>query len=180
MTEYSYQRIAASFHQRIDAIANAVDSMAPGLAAAASLLSQAVLEDRKILISACEEDAVLAELVATVLRTPIEPGPALPALALRSDSHEGDPTLWRNLRTLSRDGDVLLCIDSGAGATLARKYVEFAEKRNLIAIVLSEKLEISGGTCIALNVEHPDLRRELILMASHCLRDQTKQVLLGE
>lgn len=180
MTDQSYARIAASFHRRIDTIASAVDSMAPGLEAATTLLTQAVLEDRKVLVCGCKEDATLAAHVAAILRTPQEPGPALPALAFSSDVEDGDDQLWRDLRTISRDGDILLCIDSHRGAALAHRGIEFAKTRNLVTIAMSEKLRIDDIACIELHAEDSDLRSELILMASHCLQEQIKQILLGE
>ncbi|WOJ94965.1 phosphoheptose isomerase [Congregibacter variabilis] len=180
MTDQSYESIAASFHRRIDAIAGAVDSMAPGLEAATTLLTQAVLEDRKVLVCGCKEDATLAAHVAAILRTPPEPGPALPALAFCSDIEGGGDQMWRDLRTLSRDGDILLCIDSRPGAALAYRAVEFAEKRNLVTIAMSETVRVDGVTCIELHTEDSDLRSELILMSSHCLQEQIKQILLGE
>jgi len=180
MNEPIYERTAASFHRRIDAIASAVDLMAPGLETAASLFTQALLEDRKILVCGCAEDATLAAHVAAVLRTPQEPGPSLPALAFSSSSPSGDTELWRDLRTLSRDGDVLLCLDSHPGAALAKSCITFAQKRNLTAITLSENTGIENIACIALQAEEQVLRSELILMASHCLKEQVKQVLVGE
>jgi hypothetical protein len=45
---------------------------------------------------------------------------------------------------------------------------------------MSEKLSINGIACIELQAKDPDLRSELILMASHCLQEEIKQTLLGE
>lgn len=180
MTDEHYDRTAASFHRRIETIANAVDSMAPGLAAATSLLAQAILDDRKVLVCACGRDATLAAHIAAVLRTPLESGPPLPAIALCSDSVEGDTQLWRDLRTLSRDGDILLCIDSGPGAAIAQKFIQFAGTRNLVTVAMSENLEIDGGSCIEIHAADADQRSELALMASHCLREHIKQLLVGE
>jgi phosphoheptose isomerase len=177
----NYDRIAGAFHRRIDSIAGAVDAMAPGIDSAAQLLTQAVLEDRKILICGCAGDAGIATHVAATLRTPGDAGPALPTLAFTSDEAPSDHSqLWRDLRTLSRDGDVLLCIDSSAGAQLARRSVHFAVQRNLVAIAVSEPLDGIAGTRITLQAENPALRSELILMACHCLQEQIKLVMLGE
>jgi DnaA initiator-associating protein len=180
MTDQAYERIAASFHRRIDAIASAVDSMAGGLEVATSLLTQAVLEDRKVLVCGCEEDARLAAQVAAAFRTPQGSGPALPALAFCSDTPNGDEQLWRDLKTLSRDGDILLCIDTHAGAEFAQYCVKFADQRNLVTIAMSEDLGLDGITCIALSAHEQHLRSELTLMASHCLQEQIKHILVGE
>ncbi|MDP5055092.1 MAG: phosphoheptose isomerase, partial [Congregibacter sp.] len=147
---------------------------------ATSLLTQAVLEDRKILVCGCEADARLAAHVAAGFRTPEGSGPALPALAFCSDTPSGDTQLWRDLKTLSRDGDILLCIDTHAGAEFAQYCVKFADQRNLVAISMSEDLGLEGIACIVLPVNEQDLRSELILMASHCLQEQIKHILVGE
>jgi phosphoheptose isomerase len=177
----NYDRIAGAFHRRIDCIAGAVDAMAPGIDSAAQLLTQAVLEDRKILVCACAGDAGLATHVAKTLRASGDAGPALPALAFTSDEAPGDHSqLWRDLRTLSRDGDVLLCLDSSTGAELARRSVQFALQRNLVAVAVSDTLDGVAGTHITLRAETRALRSELMLMACHCLQEQIKHVMLGE
>lgn len=181
MTDDSYDRIATSFHRRIDNIASAVDTMAPGLGAAASLLTQAVLEDRKILVCGCGEDATLAAHIAAVFRTPIDSGPTLPALAFYADHPlSEDASLWRDMRTISRDGDVLMCVDSLKDAPMARQCISFAAKRNLVAIALSENPGVDGAICLDMRVADRNLRSELLLMATHCLQEQIKQFLLGE
>jgi DnaA initiator-associating protein len=102
-------------------------------------------------------------------------------LSCTSDEPADDHSLlWRDLRTLSRDGDVLLCLDSVAGAPLARRAVNFALQRNLVVIAVSENPEQAGGVNIDLQAETQALRSELILMACHCLQEQIKHAMLGE
>ena len=96
-----YTRIADSFHRRIEAIAGAVDVMAPGIENAARLLTRAALEDRRIFVSGAGSDAALAEFLARSLREGDEAGPPLPALAV-SCSGTPEAGLWRDLRALAR------------------------------------------------------------------------------
>lgn len=185
----SYERIALAFHQRIDCIAGAVDALAPGLEAASATVVQTLLNDGKILIVACEGDAALANYLASSLRSSELAGPPLPALplvcdqlpdnaleALPNKEHE----LWTALKTLSRDGDVVLCLDSSEQAFLAKACSRIAVERNLISISMSEPDKDCQGLNIALQAESTHLRRELMLMASHCLGDQIQCILLGE
>ncbi len=176
----SYQRTASAFHARIDCIAAAVDTLAPGIELASQLLTQAVLEDRKLLVCASGEDSALAQLLTRLLRDPEDGGPPLPAIALEASAPvDAGAVLWRDLRTLSRDGDVLICIDTSPGATLALQASDFAEQRNLNALLLSEE-QIKANYCIPLPAETRELRRELLLMVFHSLMQEIRQLLLGE
>lgn len=175
-----YDQIAADFHRRIDCIAGAVDHLAPALEQAAELLARAVLEDRKILVCACGPDTGLGTHLAALLRTG-DQGPAMPALALGDATIAGEGTaLWRDLRTLSRDGDVLLCLDTNADAPLATQCAEFAHQRNLLAVSLSHGGIATGGLTIPLIAADEELRKELALMAAHSLRNQVWNHLLGD
>jgi len=177
----SYDRIAGGFHQRIECIAGAVDALAPGVEQAAAMLTDAVLADRKILVLGTGCDAGLAQTLAESLRGGEAGAPALPALALaRDDSAGGESLLWRDLRMLARDGDVLLCLDSGRDATLAVAGARVAEERRLALITVASRHEQVTGAQIGLLASDGVLRRELLLMACHCLQDEIRHTLLGE
>ncbi|MFK7829173.1 MAG: phosphoheptose isomerase [Congregibacter sp.] len=177
----NYDQIAQTFHQRIDCIAGAVDELAPGLEAAAECIMKAVLDDRKVLVVGCGQDAALANYVATTLRSPTNGSPPLPAVPLVSD-RAPDPhdEMWIALKTLSRDGDVVLCMDSSDQAPLAHFCARFASARNLTAVLLSESMEENAGLTVALRAENAMLRRELMLMACHSLAEQIRHSMLGE
>lgn len=174
----AYVRIAESFHRRIECIAGAVDVLAAGIQGAASLLTRAVLEDRKVLVCASGADAALAAFAARALR---DGAPGLPAVSVScDDGGDADAILWRDLRTLSRDGDVLLCLDSHPGAPLARACAGFAATRNLALITLSEPLDGAAHTAVELLADSSEQRIELLLMACHCLQVEIRHLLLGE
>ncbi|MEM1404755.1 MAG: phosphoheptose isomerase [Pseudomonadota bacterium] len=175
----SYELIATQFHQRIDSIAGAVDTMAPGLEAASALLVQAVLDDRKVLVVATGQDALLGETLAETLRGPDAAAPPLPALAFTGSSNIDPAKLWRDLRTISRDGDVLIALDTGTDAPLLQSAAEFANERNLVAIGLSETQDSDCAATITLLAQDPRLRKELGLMAVHVLQEQVRQYLMG-
>lgn len=176
-----YRRIAEAFHLRIDCIVGAVDAAAPGIEAGAALLTQAALNDRKILVCGTSCDARLAQFLAECLRGAEATAPALPALAIAHDDVPGtDSVLWRDLRLLARDGDVVVCLDSSAGAATARACVQLAEERNLYLITLSESLGSDHHAAIELAAATAELRRELMLMACHCLQGEIRQLLMGD
>ena len=71
--------------------------------------------------------------------------------------------------TYNRRDYLMACLDSVAGAPLARRAVNFALQRKLVVIAVSENPEQAGGVNIDLQAETQALRSELILMACHCL-----------
>jgi DnaA initiator-associating protein len=172
-----YTRIADSFHRRIETIAGAVDVMAPGIESAAQLLTRAALEDRRIFVSGAGSDAALADFLARALREGDEAGPPLPALAVSCSGIPG-PGLWRDLRALARDEDLLLCVDTDSGAPFARDCTEFTATRNLAAITMSET--DTGAAAVTLTAPTRELRRELFLMACHCLQAEIRHLFLGD
>ncbi|GAB5414739.1 MAG: phosphoheptose isomerase [Congregibacter sp.] len=178
----NYERIAREFHQRIDCIAGAVDDLAPGIEAASAAVVACVLADHKILVVGAAAAAALAEHLATSLCVAVGNKPALPAIAVTSDAEAiADHSFWHRLRTLSRDGDLLVCLDTREDALMARHCAEFARQRNLAAIVLSEKhTDLSQDLSLTINTPNPVLRSELLLMAAHCLTSCSHQLMLGE
>ena len=177
-----YERIAQAYHQRIDAIAETVDAMAPGLQAAAAQIVDAALDDRRILVCATGLDASIAAYATMLLRGGAGGIPPLPALSLAgADDDARQSSLWRDLRTLSRDGDVLLCIDSAEGALTANEALQLARARNLCALLLSDLAEAEDAAAIMpLQGANAAVRRELAMMALHCLRDLIAELLMGE
>jgi phosphoheptose isomerase len=177
-----YEHIASSFHTRIDAIAGAVDALAPGLQAAAQQIVDAALNDQRILVCAGGDDTALGSYAGHLLRSSWGGAPPLPALALGSTTDDsGRASLWRDVRTLAKDGDVLLCIDTAENALLAREAGAVAAERNLCAQLLSELTELPGaGILLPLNSDEITLRRELALMSVHSLRELIADLLMGE
>lgn len=197
----SYEQIAAGFYRRIESIAAAVDCMAAALQAAAERVVAAALADQRIIICSAEEDAGIGAHVVGLLRRPDSTLPAIPALLLSAENPV-DPAskMWQDLRTLARDGDILLCIDSEAGAPLGKLSADFAAPRNLPSIVLSDTEAGTGSIWIPLGApsdtaasaaaqtaghsigtafEERALRQELLLMAAHSLQEQIRRQLLG-
>jgi phosphoheptose isomerase len=177
----AYDRIAGAFHQRIECIAGAVDTLAPGVEQAAVMLTEAVLEDHRVLVLGTGCDAGLAQTLAESLRGGEAGAPPLPAVALaRDDGAARDSLLWRDLRMLARDGDVLLCLDSDPAASLAMACARVADERQLALVTIAPPHAQAAGAQIGLLADDAALRRELLLMACHCLQGEIRHLLLGE
>jgi phosphoheptose isomerase len=178
----SYDSLSRQFHARIDAIAGTVDALAPGLEAAAAQIVEAALSDRRILLCAGGPDAALGHYFAQQLRDGDGRHPPLPAVALGSAAGTEDyTTLWNDLRTLARDGDVVLCIDTTNGAADGLKTVDLARQRNLSPLLLSEAQElVATAVALPLLAGSEELKRELAFMALHSLRQTVIDMLMGE
>lgn len=175
----AYAAIAGAFHQRIDLIASAVDELAPGLEAAGEQAVATVLGDGKLLVCAAGEDHALGAYAASRMREPLRGGPSLPAVYLGSSEFSGEGArLWRDLRTLSRDGDVLLCIDTSETGATAAMSQRVARERNLAPITLSYAQ--LAAPYIPLSAASAGLRGELALMAINSLLDLIRLTMLGE
>lgn len=180
-TTDDYESIAALFHQRIDSIVGAVDSMAEGLQGAANSAMQAVMEDRKLLLIGCAEDAMLAQYAAGIFRTPVDGTPPIPAIAITADTSDTpDSIIWKELRTLSRDGDVMIAIDTRDQGPSVAQSMLVANERNLVSINLSEQLESAANATILLRASDSLQRRELALMALHTLQALIRRTWVGE
>jgi len=82
-----YQIIANNFQATIETIALSVDQLAEPIAQASQLMTQALLEDHKILACGNGADAALAQLfTCNLLNHFARERPALPALTLAGDS----------------------------------------------------------------------------------------------
>jgi phosphoheptose isomerase len=179
----AYERTAADFHRRIDAIAAGVDTMAPGIEAAATQLFEALLNDRRILVCASGADAPLAAHVVRCLLRGTGSAPPLPAQVLTSDQADAaDAPHWRDVRVLARDGDVLLCLDTDDAAPAAQRAAALAAERNLGCILLSELPASAQPNAVQITLPTSDrtLRQELALMAVHSLYGLLSALLVGE
>lgn len=174
-----YEQLAADFYRRIDCITGAVDALAPGLEAAARQLVDAVLADKRLLLCGAGGDNALAQYAARLLRRPGDALPALPALCLGGADDPGEQ-LWQDLRSLSRDGDLLLCIDSSDAGATAAGAGRLAQQRNLQAVLLAPPGDHGVATVVSLQAADAELRCELALMALHELRALVLRLLMGE
>lgn len=180
MTNIAYDQIAAEFHARINAISHGVDVMATGLRETAELAMKTALADQRVLVCATRADEGIALHMAQSLRRPDEGFPPLPALlVVGDDSRAQSSHLWQDLRALSRDGDLLLCLDSDPSGALSQPAEAFAKERRLRFAALSSKATTNSRFWIPVGAETVALRHELLLMAGHTLLSQIRKQLMG-
>ncbi len=87
-----YDIIAGNFQAAIETIALSVDDLPAPIEGASQVMTQALLEDRKIIACGHGSDGAVAQLFATNLLNRFENDrPALPALALGGDGTEQVP-----------------------------------------------------------------------------------------
>lgn len=150
-----YKIIAENFKRTIETIALSVDNIAGKIEHGSQLISEALLSDRKIIACGNGVDAALAQLfVCNLLNRFEHDRPALPALTLggelasitgiAQDASQNE-IFSRQLRALGHAGDVLICINSAAGASNLARAVRTGQERNMGIIVMSNSLDDELG-----------------------------------
>jgi D-sedoheptulose 7-phosphate isomerase len=191
-----YQIIAESFQSTIETIALSVDQLAGPIESGCQLMTQALLEDHKIVACGNGVDAALAQLFTSNLLSRFEhERPALPALTLGGDgasltaivqSSGVNDIFSRQVRALGQPGDVLLCISSSTGANNLLRAVQAAHERNMSVVALSNTRDIELSTLmraedVELRVDAARQPRvvEMHTMAIHCLCELIDHSLFG-
>ncbi|MFT6052539.1 MAG: D-sedoheptulose 7-phosphate isomerase [Halioglobus sp.] len=142
-----YSIIARNFQDNIETIALSVDVLAEPMERAAMLMTNALLQDKKIMVCGNGPDGALAQLfTCTMLNRFENERPALPALLLSNDAGSitaiagtsGINDIFsRPVRALGQAGDILLCISSGDGHNNLIRAVQAAHERHVDVIALS-------------------------------------------
>jgi len=152
-----YQKISENFQQTIELIAMSVDSLAEPIEHGSKIMSDALLNDRKIIACGNGPDCAIAQLfVSNLLNRFEQERPALPALSLGLDAssltaiatgnHTND-LFARQIHALGQTDDVLLCISSGNSHTNLLKAIQAAHERNMAVVAVSNN---SGGQLTSL------------------------------
>jgi phosphoheptose isomerase len=139
-----YAIIAGHFQRTVEAVMSAVDPLAAPLERASRMMVAALLAEGKICACGNGADAALARLLVAKLMGQFEhERPALPALTLAADSvalsgvPDSDQAVARQLAALGRQGDILLCINSGAPAASLTAALGAAQSRGLQVVLLT-------------------------------------------
>lgn len=192
----AYDIISRQFQDTMETIAMSVDTLAPGISSGGALMTQALLNERKIITCGNGQDAALAQLfVSHMLSRYTTERPALPAMALGCDStaasaiarNSGHNDIFsRPLRALGAPGDVLLCISSSDGEANLVRAVQAARERNMAIVLLSNTGERELGNLletddVALHVpsEHAGRIAEIHTVVIHCLCTLIEHTLFG-
>jgi D-sedoheptulose 7-phosphate isomerase len=191
------QRIRSHFTESAETKLAAVDIMAPLIARAATLMTDCLLADGKILAcgnggSAADAQHFAAEMVGRYERE----RPELPAISLATDTsiltaiandYDFAQVFAKQVRALGRAGDVLLAISTSGNSGNVSVAIDAAHEREMRVIALTGK---GGGRMgelltpgdVHLCVPHSVTARiqEVHLLTIHCICDAIDASLLGD
>jgi len=191
------QRIRSHFAESAEIKLAAVDLMSPLIARAATLMTDCLLADGKILAcgnggSAADAQHFAAEMVGRFERE----RPELPAISLSTDTsiltaiandYDFSQVFAKQVRALGRAGDVLLAISTSGNSGNVSVAIDAAHEREMRVIALTGK---GGGRIgelltpgdVHLCVPHSVTARiqEVHLLTIHCICDAIDASLLGD
>ncbi len=191
------QRIRAHFAESAELKLAAVDTLAPLIARAASLMTGCLLADGKLLAcgnggSAADAQHFAAEMVGRFERE----RPELPAVALTTDTsiltavandYDFSQVFAKQVRALGRAGDVLLAISTSGSSANVVAAIAAAHEREMRVVGLTGKgggrmTELLTADDVHICVPHSTTTRiqEVHLLSIHCLCDAIDQSLLGD
>lgn len=189
-------RITRQFQDSAKLVLEAVELLAPAIAAAATMIVNALLHDKKVLVCGNGGSAALSQYFATCMlnRFDLE-RPGLAAIALPADNtvltaiandSEFSQVYYRQLLTLGQPGDVLLALSASGNSTNVLNAIAAAHERDMLVVALSGgdgggMMEILRQQDIHLGIPHNSVARiqELFLLTLHCLCDSIDCLLLG-
>ncbi len=195
MTEI-LNRIKEQFSDSIQTKIAAADTLPSSIAAAADVLTTALLSGHKILScgnggSACDAQHFSSELINRY----VTERPSLPAIALTTDmatitsignDYTFDDIFAKQIRALGQKGDVLLAISTSGNSINILRAMEAAHSRGLVIIALTGR---NGGNMAELiHTADVEIRvpsqvtariQETHILIIHCLCDLIDLRLFG-
>ena len=190
------QRVKNNFAESIQIKANAVDRLAPLIAAAAELMTQCLLSEYKILSCGNGGSAADAQHFSAEMLNRFEmERPGLPAIALTTDTstltsiandYQFADIFSKQIRALGRPGDVLLAISTSGESHNIIHAVDAAHERemNVVALTGREGGQVADrmrGHDVEIRVPSWSTARiqEVHIMILHSLCDLIDHQLLG-
>ena len=191
------ERIREQFEQSAQLKLQAVEALAPAIAAAAELMGSQLVQERKILSCGNGGSAGDAQHFSSEMLNRFErERPGLPAMALTTDTstltsiandYHYDEVFAKQVRALGQTGDVLLAISTSGNSSNVVQAMRAAHDRGMHVIALTGK---EGGE-MALNLAEGDIEirvpspttarvQEVHLLVIHCLCDAIDRMLFGE
>lgn len=190
-------RVKHHFVESMNTLREAMEPMAPLIAAAGERMAQALLADRKILAcgnggSAADAQHFSAELLNRFERE----RPGLPGISLTTDTstltsiandYHYDDIFSKQVRALGQAGDVLLAISTSGNSPNVLRAVEAAHERGMVCVALNgrkggELVNLLNDDDINLCVTGPTTARiqEVHGLIIHCLCDLIDHRLLDQ
>jgi D-sedoheptulose 7-phosphate isomerase len=191
------ERIKEHFEQSAQLKLQAMEALAPAIAAAAELMGNQLLQERKILScgnggSAGDSQHFSSEMLNRFERE----RPGLPAMALTTDTstitsiandYHYDEIFAKQVRALGQRGDILLAISTSGNSRNVVQAMKAAHDRGMLVVALTGK---EGGE-MAFTLAEGDIEirvpssstarvQEVHLLVIHCLCDAIDRMLFGE
>ena len=191
------KRIRAHFADSAELKLAAAEPLAPGIARAATLMTESLFTDGKILAcgnggSAADAQHFAAELVGRFERE----RPELPAISLATDTslltavandYAFEHVFAKQVRALGAKGDVLLAISTSGNSANVVAAIVAAHEREMNVVALTGKGGGRAGELLTAQDVHlcvPHARtlriQEVHLLIIHCLCDAIDATLLGD
>ncbi|MGB5279743.1 MAG: phosphoheptose isomerase [Arenicellales bacterium] len=190
------ERVTNIFTSHIETAQSACDELTVDIVEAATLMTNCLLADRKILCcgnggSASDSQHFSSELLNRFERE----RPGLPAIALTTDSstitsisndYTFDEIFSKQVSALGQEGDVLLAISTSGNSSNILQAVKAAHQRQMHCVVLTGN---TGGDLVGI-LEDDDVFlsvpakltariQEIHIIIIHCLCDLIDTQLLG-
>lgn len=189
-------RVKAHFTESMATKQAAMDALCPDIAAAGRLMSDALLDDAKILSCGNGGSAGDAQHFSSELLNRFEmERPGLPAIALTTDSstltsiandYSYEDIFGKQIRALGRQNDVLLAISTSGNSENVCRAIIAAHERNMHVVALTGR--DGGRLAVLLRDDDVEIRvpasrtariQEVHLLVIHCLCDLIDTTLLG-
>jgi D-sedoheptulose 7-phosphate isomerase len=191
------KRIRGHFADSAQLKLDAAEVLAPAIARAATLMTECLFADGRILAcgnggSAADAQHFAAELIGRFERE----RPELPALSLATDTslitavandYSFEQVFAKQVRGLGTKGDVLLAISTSGNSANVIAAVAAAHEREMRVVALTGKGggrigELLAPEDVHVSVPHPRTMRiqEVHLLVIHCLCDAIDATLLGD
>jgi D-sedoheptulose 7-phosphate isomerase len=145
-------RVKHQFQESMHTLRDAMEPLAPLVAAAGDCMARALLSDHKILACGNGGSAADAQHFSSELLNRFErERPGLPGIALTTDAstltsiandYNFDSVYAKQVRAIGQPGDVLLAITTSGNSPNVLRAVEAAHERGMIVVALNGR---SGG-----------------------------------
>ena len=190
-------RVIENFNESIRIIQESSDALALGIESAANLITQAILDEKKVLTCGNGGSSADAQRFTAIMLNRYElPRPGLPSIALNANSttltaiandFQFADVFSKQLRALAQSGDILLAITSGGESHNIIHAIDAAHDRNVTVIALTGR---DGGQ-VTDNLDANDIEirvpswstsiiKEIQLMIIHNICDLIDRQLLGQ
>lgn len=184
------------FSESIQTKITAADQLGPAITKAAELMSQALINNKKILCcgnggSAGDSQHFSSELLNRYERE----RPSLPAIALTTDTstltsiandYSYNEVFSKQIRALGQEGDILLAISTSGNSANVLEAIKAAHARGMHVVALSGKnggqmatLYKPGDVEIRIPADKTARIQECHLVVIHCLCDLIDMTLFG-